>query len=224
MPKIPSFKHPRLLNQALTHRSYHNEHPEKGEDNERLEFLGDAVLKFVIAKILYERYPQLREGELSRLRANLENNKHQLAELGNQLELGKLMLLGKGAAKEGGRKNPELLGDTFEAVIGAYFLDSGIEMAREFIEPLFIPLADELVNKSQVTINFKGKFQEWALANLSDIPVYRIIKETGLEHNKNFEAEVIVAGKVYGVGRGKSKKAAEKCAARAALQKVAKID
>jgi ribonuclease-3 len=220
MLEIPKFNNPRLLDQALTHRSYFNEHPEEGEDNERLEFLGDAVLKFVMAKLLYKRYPEMREGELTRLRAALENNRHQLADFAKQLKLDISMRLGKGAELEGNRQNPELLGDVFEAFIAAYFLDSGMDKLCDFFEPLLIPVADKLSSQSSLKANLKGQFQEWALSNLGENPEYIIIEESGLDHAKVFTAEVRVKNKTYGVGKGKSKKQAEKQAAEMALRNI----
>ena len=220
MVQIPKFKNPRLLAQALTHRSYFNEHPQEGEDNERLEFLGNAVLKFVMAKLLYDRYPYMREGELTRLLTTLENNKNQLAELAKQLKLDQLIRLGKGAELEGNRQNPELVGAVLEAFIAAYFLDSGMDALYNFLEPLLIPAAEQFSTKSPVKVNLKGQFQEWALANLGENPEYFIVDESGLEHAKVFTAEVRVKDKVYGVGKGKSKKIAEKNAVEVALRNV----
>ena len=130
--KLPSFHNPLLFDLALTHRSYANENPTVSSDNERLEFLGDAVLGFVIAEMLYTTYPDLQEGQLTHLRSRLVDER-QLGKLGKDLGLGELMRLGKGTAKDGGRDNPSLLNDTFEATLGAYFLDSGIEAVREYI-------------------------------------------------------------------------------------------
>jgi len=124
LPKLPPIGDEKLLLQALTHRSYVNENPEAGENNERIEFLGDAVLDFLVGELVYKRYPQMSEAELSRLRAKLVDEK-QLAKFAIQLDLGDLIRLGKGAIKEGGRQNPSLLSDTFEAIVGVYFLDSG---------------------------------------------------------------------------------------------------
>jgi ribonuclease-3 len=220
MVEIPKFNDSRLLTQALTHRSYSNEHPEEGEDNERLEFLGDAILNFVIAMLLYERYPSLSEGELTRLRSILQNNTHQLANFAKQLKLDQLIRLGKGADLEGNRQNKELLGDVFEALIGAYFLDTNLESLVNFLQPLLIPIADKLANNSQIKINIKGELQEWSLANLKENPEYFIVEETGLDHAKMFKAEVRIKGKVYGTGKGKSKKIAETKAAQNALENI----
>jgi ribonuclease-3 len=220
MVKIPKFKNPRLLDQALTHRSYFNEHPEEGEDNERLEFLGEALLKLVMAKLLYQRYPEMRQGELSRLRVALENNKNQFAEFAKQLQLDILIRLGKGAELEGNRQNPELLRGVFEAFIAAYFLDSGLDKVCDFLLPLFIPVADQLSHKSSLKGNLKGQLQAWALSHLGANPEYIIIKESGLEHDKIFTAEVKIKNKTYGTGKGKSKKIAEKQAAEVALRSI----
>ncbi len=220
MVQLPTFKNPRLLAQALTHRSYFNEHPQEGEDNERLKFLGNAILKFVMAKLLYDHYPYVREGELTRLLTTLENNKNQLVELAKRLKLDQLMRLGKGAELEGNRQNPELIGDVFASFIAAYFLDSGMDALYDFLEPLLIPLAEQFSSKSSVKLNLKGEFQEWALANLGENPEYLIVDESGLEHAKVFTAEVRVKDNVYGVGKGKSKKIAEKNAVEVALRNV----
>ena len=220
MTKISSFKNPQLLTQALTHRSYANEHPQQGQDNERLEFLGDSILKFVMGNLLYLRYPRMREGDLTRLRSRLENNRQQLAEFAWKLKLDELILLGKGAEKDGGRHNPDLLADLFEAVVGAYFLDSGIEAVNTFLESLLIPVADRLIQNNELNLNYKSKFQEWALANFGENPQYIIVDEFGLDRAKVFTAEVRVVGKRYGIGQGKNKKNAQKSAALAALQAV----
>ena len=216
--QLPTFQHPDLWEKAITHRSYYNEHPDLGEDNERLEFLGDAVLGFLVGKLLYETYPQMREGELSRLRSRLVNNEHQLAALALDLKLDRHLRLGKGAEKDNTRQNPEVLSDTFEAVIGAYFLDSGIEAVEAFITPLFAPMAAEIVSNSELDQNDKGRLQEWALAYFGEIPRYFIVLESGEDHAKEFTAEVRIKNKVYGVGVGENKKMAEKRAAKMALQ------
>jgi ribonuclease-3 len=220
---MPSFRQPQLLIQALTHSSYANESPSGLGDNERLEFLGDAVLKFVMGKLLYERYPSFQEGELSRLRAGLENNRHQLAQFARDLGLDKRLRLGKGAEKIGARKNPEILSDAFEALVGAYFLDAGIEAAIAFVEALVIPVADQMVQSPEdisPTRNFKGELQEWALANRGEIPQYQVLKETGSAHDKSFTIGVFIQGEQLATGTAHSKKSAQKAAAQAALQKL----
>lgn len=224
MHKLPTFKDETLQLCALTHRSYVNENPEAGENNERLEFLGDAVLGFLIGELLYKRYPEMSEAELTRLRSALVDQQ-QLAKFATQLGIGNLMRLGKGAIKEGGSQNPSLLSDTFEAYIGAYFLDSGIEAVRKFVQPLFTLVADSIVfpqsdTDSKNLIDFKNQFQQWALARFIQNPEYFIINESGPDHAKEFTAEVRVNDKVYGVGKGRRKQEAEKRAAEVALKKV----
>ncbi|HBB31099.1 MAG TPA: ribonuclease III [Cyanobacteria bacterium UBA8803] len=224
MLQLPTIKNETLRLSALTHRSYINEHPQAGEHNERLEFLGDAVLGFLVGELLYNRYRDLSEAQLTRLRSNLVDEK-QLAKFANQLGIGDLMRLGKGAIKEGGRHNPALLSDTFEAYIAAYFTESGIEAVRIFVQPLFTAVADSIVfpqsdGDSQNLVDCKGKFQQWALAQFVKNPEYFIIDTSGPDHAKEFTAEVRVNDTVYGVGKGRRKQDAEKGAAQAALKKV----
>lgn len=233
--KLPLFEDSSLLDLALTHRSYANEHHLAKKDNERLEFLGDAVLGFVIAEMLYRLYPTINEAQLTHLRSRLVDEK-QLGKLGAELGLGELMRLGKGASKDGGRNNPSLLNDTFEATLGAYFLDAGIEPVREYILDIFKPLAEKLVTESlgpEVTdgeanfretfIDSKNRFQQWALANHHVKPTYQVIAESGPDHAKQFTAEVLVLGIVYGVGVGHRKQEAEKKAAEAAFEVIKTI-
>ena len=230
---LPSFDNTTLLESALTHRSYANENPSLGGNNERLEFLGDAVLGFVIAQMLYAKYPTINEAQLTHLRARLVDEK-QLGKLGKEFGLGALMKLGRGAAKDGGRENPSLLNDTFEAVLGAYFLDAGIEAVREYILRIFEPLAEALVEQSykfdsnnlantpQTTfIDSKNRFQQWAFANHKTKPEYQIIAQSGPDHAKQFTAQVSVLGVVYGIGTDRRKQEAEKRAAEAAIAKIA---
>lgn len=218
MPKLPCFSDQSLLRRALTHRSYFNEHPEEGEDNERLEFLGDALLGFLVGELIYGRYPKLSEGQLTSLRSELVREK-QLVKFATELGIGKQLRLGKGTIQDGGRQNPSLLSDAFEAIIGAYFLDSGIDKVREFVEPLFIPVADDIVF-AQSALNSKSMLQEWALGKYGEIPQYFLIKESGPDHAKVYTTEVRLKGKLYGTGMGRSKQAAEKSAAQNALKKV----
>jgi ribonuclease-3 len=218
MPKLPRFSNASLLRRALTHRSYFNEHPEEKEDNERLEFLGDALLGFLVGELLYRRYPKLSEGQLTSVRSALVQEK-QLVKFATELGIGNELLLGKGTILDGGRQNPSLLSDAFEAIICAYYLDSGIDKVREFLEPLFTPVADSIVF-AQSALNSKSMFQEWALAKYGEMPQYCMIKESGPDHAKVYTAQVRLKGKVYGTGMGRSKQAAEKSAAQNALKKV----
>ena len=222
--QLPQIKNQSLRELALTHRSYANEHPEVLGHNERLEFLGDAVLGFLVGELLYRNYPQMSEAELTRLRSRLVDEE-QLGKLGALMNLGELMRLGKGAAKDNGRTNPSLLNDTFEAMIGAYFLDQGIEVVAAYVQTIFKSLAEQLVKEQRNSprktfIDSKNKFQQWALAKYHEPPTYKIIKESGPDHAKEFTAQVLVQGIVYGTGTGKRKQEAEKAASLAALEKI----
>lgn len=205
-----------LLSRALTHRSYLNEHPEALEDNERLEFLGDAVLDFLVGDWLYHRYPEMAEGELTRLRSALVRTR-QLAEFARQIELGSVMRLGRGEEESGGRARETLLCATFEALTGALYLQSGIEAVRQFVEPFLEPVAEELL-RGQRGQDPKSRLQEWAQAQGYGAPAYHIVAARGPDHAKVFEVEVLVNGKVSGRGISNSKQAATKVAAQAALQ------
>lgn len=209
------FKDNLLLSRALTHRSYLNEHPEALEDNERLEFLGDAVLDFLVGAWLYNHYPEMAEGELTRLRSALVRT-DQLAEFARKINLGAAMRLGKGEAAAGGGKRPALLCGTFEALVGAIYLDLGMGEVQNFLEPILKNAADEilLARKEQ---DPKSIFQEWAQSQGFGPPVYRTISTSGPDHDRLFEVEVWVGEKRYGYGQGHSKQAATKAAARDAL-------
>lgn len=232
--KPPKFRNSKLWEQALTHRSYANEAADTSLDNERLEFLGDAILGFVVAEMLYTLYPTIDEAQLTHLRSRLVDEQ-QLGKLGTELGLGKLMRLGKGTAKDGGRCNPSLLNDTFEAMLGAYFLDAGLEAVRAYILQIFQPLARQLVDDScnyssdshkgqtkirATFIDSKNRLQQWALANYQTKPVYQIIGESGPDHAKEFTARVSIASQFYGIGTDRRKQEAEKRAAEAAWLKI----
>lgn len=205
-----------LLSRALTHRSYLNEHPEALEDNERLEFLGDAVLDFVVGAWLYNRYPEMPEGDLTRMRSALVHTE-QLANFAIELDLGRAMRLGKGEVQAGGYNRLGLLCDTFEAVIGALYLDQDIDGVRKFIAPMLDRAADDiLINHKDE--DPKSKLQEWAQGNGYPAPVYTTRSSSGPDHSKSFEVDVYVNGKVCGSGTGSSKQAATKQAAAAAIE------
>lgn len=218
MFQLPAFDDPALLELALTHRSYVNEHPQVCEHNERLEFLGDAVLNFLSGEFLYKRYPDKPEGELTPLRAALVDEK-QLADFAQRLGIGEQLKLGRGAEREGGRHNPNLLSSAFEAVIGAYFLDSqsNMDRVRHYVTPLFGAVVDQLAAIAPAT-NVKSRFQEWALATLGENPRYVITAQSGPDHAKEFTAEAWVADQKYGEGRGRKKQDAEKRSAEDALK------
>jgi ribonuclease-3 len=236
MNQLPSFKNSALLDLALTHRSYANEHSNVQGNNERLEFLGDAVLGFVIAEMLYSMYPTINEAQLTHMRSRLVDEK-QLGKLGAEFGLGKIMRLGKGTAKDGGRDNPSLLNDTFEATLGAYFLDAGIESVRHYIVEIFQPLAQQLVESSfdpleiqperstlhETFIDSKNRLQQWTLANYKTRPIYQIVAESGPDHAKEFTARVTINNRIYGIGTDCRKQEAEKRAAEAALKRIKNI-
>ncbi len=207
-----------LLSRALTHRSYLNEHTDALEDNERLEFLGDAVLDFIVGAWLYNRYPEMPEGDLTRMRSALVYTE-QLANFARRINLGNAMRLGRGESQAGGRDRSALLCDTFEAVIGALYLDAGIQAVLSFMSPLLDEASDEilLLRKSEEP---KSLFQEWAQAEGYSAPQYVTRSAAGPDHSKLFEVEALVNGKVFGSGSGNSKQAAAKAAARDALIKI----
>lgn len=205
-----------LLSRALTHRSYLNEHPEALEDNERLEFLGDAVLDFLVGAWLYNHFPEMAEGDLTRLRSALVRTE-QLAEFAQQINLGAAMRLGRGEAEGGGRKRLALLCATFESLVGALFLDGGIDAVSIFVEPMLQEAASSILAARREQ-DPKSLFQEWIQSQGYGPPLYRTIATTGPDHAKSFEVEVVVNGQTFGHGYGHSKQAAAKAAARDALQ------
>jgi ribonuclease III len=207
-----------LLARAMTHRSYLNEHTDAVEDNERLEFLGDAVLDFVVGAWLYNRYPEMPEGDLTRMRSSLVDTK-QLANFARKLELGRAMRLGRGESQSGGRERSALLCDAFEAMIGAIFLDQGIDAVREFIAPMLEEASEELLAQHSIE-DPKSQFQEWAQSEGHQAPYYITRGSAGPDHSKTFEVDVMVGGQVYGTGTGPSKQAAAKSAARDALDRL----
>lgn len=211
-----------LLGRALTHRSYLNEHPEALEDNERLEFLGDAVLDFVVGAWLYNRYPEMPEGDLTRMRSALVHTE-QLAEFAQKISLGGAMRLGRGEVQGGGRERPALLCDTFEALIGALYLHSGIDAVRDFIAPLLEEASDDILAHRK-NEDPKSQFQEWAQGQGYATPQYVTRSATGPDHSKLFEVEVLVSGQVFGRGKGHSKQAAAKAAAQNALRELGLVE
>lgn len=207
-----------LLTRALTHRSYFNEHKDAVEDNERLEFLGDAVLDFMVGAWLYHRFPEMAEGQLTRLRAALVGNE-QLAQFANEFKLGSAMRLGHGEAENGGRDRLPLLGSTFEAFIGAIYLDQDISQVWKFMDPILEKTVTKIM-ANQIEHHPKSILQEWSQSKGFGTPVYRTIGDSGPDHDKSFEVEVLIDGDVYGTGRGPSKHVAAKVAAKFALVKL----
>ena len=205
-----------LLQRALTHRSYINEHPEHLlEDNERLEFLGDAVLDFVAGAWLYDRFPEMDEGRLTRLRAGLVRTE-TLAGFARRFGLGDALLLGRGEDESGGRDRQRNLCGAFEALIGALYLDQGMDVVRSFVEPLFNPALEDILRRA-ADKDAKSLFQEWSQATLGETPVYRTVASRGPDHAKVFTVEVLVGSTICGTGEGGSKASAAQEAARQAL-------
>ena len=215
---LPTFTDKSLWQLAITHKSYAKEH--ECEDNERLEFLGDAILTFLSGDYLYQRYPERPEGELTTIRAALVDE-NQLSHFASELNLQKYLRLSRGAENSDSRNSKRVLCSTFEALIGAYFLDSGrdIETLRAYVVPMFDSVADA-VSETAIQINYKSRFQVWSLDQLGEVPTYQIIAASGPDHAKQFTAEVRVKGQLYGQGTGRRKQDAEKKAAQAALTQV----
>ena len=207
-----------LLSRALTHRSYLNENRDAIEDNERLEFLGDAVLDFIVADWLYHNYPEKPEGDLTRLRAALVHT-DQLAEFAKQIDLGPALRLGRGEIHAGGRERKSLLCDAFEALIGALFLHGGISTVNLFMFPLLTDSVDQIF-LNHLAEDTKSRLQEWAQGKGYSSPQYGLVSEEGPDHAKVFEMEVRINSKPLGKGKGSSKQIAEKAAAREALTKL----
>jgi ribonuclease-3 len=208
-----------LLHRALTHRSYLNEHPDSAfEDNERLEFLGDAVLDFVTGEYLYHRFPELAEGPLTSLRSSLVR-RDTLARFALRLDLGRHLLMGHGEAESGGRKRPALLCAAFEALIGALYLDQGLAAVCSTVEPLIGPeVAQTLRERSDR--DAKSRLQELAQSHMRRTPRYVTVAENGPDHAKEFTIEVRIGQKVYGQGSGLSKQQAAQAAAQSAIDRL----
>lgn len=208
------FKNKDILDLAFTHRSWVNEHKGVRESNERLEFLGDAILEFVASKEIYEKFPDKEEGYLTALRANLVNTV-ALHSVAIKLNLGPELYLSKGEEDGGGRSNQSLLADTVEAIIGAIFIDRGIEDAEIFIKE---NLLTDLEKKAAEPLkDYKSRLQEYVQGKSLPTPKYQVVEESGPDHNKIFVVEVTVAGESWAKGEGKSKSLAEQEAARQAL-------
>jgi len=215
-------KNRRLLKEALTHRSYINENRLKdSKDNEELEFLGDAVLGLVISDYLYRRYPRYSCGELSKLKG-IVVSEPILAKRAKSLKVGKYLLLGKGEERAGGRSRPSILSDALEAIIGALYLDRGLETTRDFILREFGEEINSLVREKYLQ-DYKGLLQEIIQGRFKRKPSYKVIGQRGPQHKKVFTVEARLGKRIIGKGRGKSKKEAEQKAAQQALKLVNKL-
>ena len=210
-----SFINKDLFDLALTHRSWVNEHKGVRTSNERLEFLGDAILEFIVSKEIYAKFPDQEEGYLTALRANIVNTV-SLAEIAKKLDLGSILFVSKGEEESGGRTNGSLLADTVEAIIGAIFIDRGIADAEEFIKENL--LVDVEARASQPLKDFKSRLQELVQSQSLPTPKYQVVEESGPDHDKKFVIEVTVSGKPWGKGEGKSKSLAEQSAAKDAFE------
>jgi len=215
------FKDKDLLTLALTHKSWVNEHPGVRGTNERLEFLGDAILEFVVSNSLFEKFPEKEEGYLTALRANLVNTDN-LAKVAKKLKVGESLFLSRGEEEGGGRENPSLLGDTVEAIIGALYLDQGIDIVYEFIAQNIIVEIPEKV--SGHLKDPKSRLQEYVQGKGLLAPRYKVIEQSGPDHDKKFVIEVSISGKSWGEGIGKSKAIAQQEAAQKALDMVQSQD
>jgi ribonuclease-3 len=210
------FKDIDILSQALRHSSFVNENPELNiQDNERLEFLGDAVLNLVVGHILMKRYPELNEGDLSKIRAGLVNES-QLASIAQHMDLGSYIQLGKGEIQTKGWEKKSILANAFEAVIAAIYLDGGFDAIFKIIDEGFSPFLDTVVT-SPANQDYKSRVQELVQMKRQEMPVYTVVRENGPDHNKTFRVRLEV-GEMQAEGAGKSKKAAEQDAAKKGLE------
>ena len=211
-----TFKNKALLQRALTHRSYLNENPDYPlEDNERLEFLGDAILDFIIGEYLYHRFPEMAEGRLTNLRSALVRTE-RLAYFAGLINLGDYLYLGHGEDESGGRQRAAILCDAFEALIGALYLDKGVEPTRDFVYNLIEPSLEEILN-SDSEKDAKSQLQEVAQSHYQLTPTYRTVNEEGPDHAKEFTVEAMIGEQIYGRGKGYSKQTAAQAAAQRAL-------
>ncbi|MBP7831901.1 MAG: ribonuclease III [Candidatus Pacebacteria bacterium] len=226
MPDFPSFekaigvqfKDRGLLTQAFIHRSYINENPNTGLfHNERFEFLGDAVLELAITKFLFDKYPNVTEGELTSYRSSLVNAVI-ISEVASELGMNNYLLLSKGEQKDNGKARQYILANTYEAVVGAIYLDQGYEVAAQFILKTLAGRIDEIVKK-KLWRDAKSYIQEMAQEHYSLTPVYKVMKETGPDHDKQFTVGIFFGSEHIASGKGKSKQEAETSAAEGALEK-----
>jgi len=212
------FKNPALLEQALIHSSYRNEHPEITADNERLEFLGDSIIAMIVGEMLYQRQPELPEGDMTRLRAALVRA-DTLAKLANECRLGDELLMARGEEASGGRTRVSLLCDAFEALVGALYVDSGLPTVRRWLLPRLQAQLDDIERRA-LDKDARSRLQEMIQERDGITPAYTVIGESGPEHAKRFTVEVRVGERVIATGSGHSKQAAAQDAARNAMQAI----
>ena len=215
-----SFRQPQLLLEALTHKSYLQGNKEVGQnDNERLEFLGDTVLALVISEHLISTWPTSNEGELSKFKARLVS-RQSLAQAAQRLGVGKFLRIGRGEERTQGREKTSLLANALEAIIAAIYLDGGLTASRSFILGILEPELETvgIFHSKTLDWDFKSRLQEWSHKHHETVPTYRTIQESGPDHQKAFDVEVLVKDSVLGRGKGKTRKEAEQQAARQALE------
>lgn len=211
-----------LLNMSLAHSSYVNETLTEMQDNEKLEFLGDSVLALIVNEYLYKKYPEKVEGQLSKLKS-IVVSEYSLASIARSIDLGDYLLLGKGERQYGGAERSAILADAMEAVLGAYYLDSGLEKAREFILPFIIKELNK-INKNEHRKDYKTSLQLVVQQKYKLCPVYKTVKEEGPDHNKIFYVNVYIENEEYGTGKGNNKKSAQQKAAKKALERIKNED
>ncbi|MGA2642827.1 MAG: ribonuclease III [Spirochaetia bacterium] len=216
------FRRLESLNQAFTHRSFAHEAAESGENNERLEFLGDSVLGLVVAEYVYATLPDQPEGELARIKSFVVSEA-SLSEIARGLRVDNFILIGKGEEYSGGRSKKTILADCLEAIIGAYYLDSGFPAAERFVHNMLIPEINKVLENRHVK-DYKTLLQEWVQKRLKTYPKYRVVQKTGPDHDKTFWIEVHVGERSFGAGKGKNKKEAEQEAARLAYESMTGAD
>jgi ribonuclease-3 len=214
--QLPKFNNQKLFEQAFIHRSYLNETKEVLSSNERLEFLGDSILSYVVSQNLFLKYPQFNEGILTNIRSLLVNTK-SLAIIAKELEFGNYLKLSRGEEESKGRQNQSLLADCLEAFIGALFIDQGVDAVTEFLSIVLLPKADEIVKGTSFK-DPKSLLQELVQSRHFNSPAYKVITEIGPAHSKQFSIGAYVDGKLISEGVGKSKKEAEEDAAAKALE------
>jgi ribonuclease III len=218
MIKLPTFNNKALFEQAFTHRSFLNETREKIESNERLEFLGDSILSFIVSDYLYKTYPDFNEGILTNLRSMVVNTK-SLANIARELEFGTHLKLSRGEEESHGRENDSILANCFEAYIGALFMDQGIAAVESFLNDTLIHRIKGFVD-NKIFKDPKSLFQEFVQGKKQNSPIYRVLHEEGPPHAKIFTVGVFVQDELLGEGVGKSKQEAEEQAAKQALEKM----
>ena len=210
------FEDPSILDRALTHKSYSNERGEGVGHNERLEFLGDAVLDLVVSHLLHDVRPILSEGDMSKIRAHLVKE-DSLGRVARSFGLGQYLVLGRGEEHTGGRDKASILADAFEALVAAIYQDGGFDLVFSFVESVFSPVIEE-GGAGALERDYKTRLQEYCQARYGKAPTYRLVGESGPDHEKHFEVEIWIGNRSLGRGRGRSKKEAEQRAAQDALE------